>query len=153
MYVEGLDKQYAFYLKTQIESLRVVKPVLVDFLQSMENFRHNCENFKYASNDLMIDYSNYVFQSNLRLTNAVRFIEKDKEALNASYSDQILMFFYNILTDSLAFNTTASATITSETCVHKSSLKHATDKFIITFKKIKSFYQTHTSHGNSRQNV
>jgi len=39
----------------------------------------NCKTFKFLTPDTIIDYCNYVFQSNYRLTNAIRYVEKEKE--------------------------------------------------------------------------
>ena len=142
-YQKGIDKQYELYLNSLLVSYKENKEApIVEFIECMQNFRLNCKSFKFNTIDLMIDYCNYLYQSNYRLTNACRFIDKqsDRPHLGTSYCEQILMLLYNILTDSLAFNTTATSYL-NESVNDRLALKQSTDLFILAFKKLKTFYQ------------
>jgi hypothetical protein len=99
----------------------------------------NCKTFKFLTSDTIIDYCNYVFQSNYRLTNAIRYVEKEKET-NQNYCEQILSILYNILTDSLALNKISNTDIDSES-IEKRSIKEADEMFKLTFKEIKTYYK------------
>jgi hypothetical protein len=83
----------------------------------------------------MIDYTNYVYQSNFRLTNAIRFFDKEKD-VSQNFCEQILMFLYNILTDSLALTTTANTNNTNESPLNKQK-----ENLILSFKQLKTYYQ------------
>ena len=145
-YVHGVDKQFERFARHQVDAAALSFRPFVACVHKFARFlRSQLGEHKRVelvmSNDMLIDYCNYLLQTHYRVVNMLKLIKSQEQLgaeakrVRAQLDDKIVRFAYDVLTDTLSKNSTCFFFCDDTTT---ETLKYWNDLFTSTFKELKA---------------